>query len=58
MRSYDFQWMKKKDWYEWDEKEHYWVVKKDAPEAAKKSYEHFKEQVRDAGEKYKLGIYV
>lgn len=46
MRAYDFYWRTSKSWYHYDETE-FPVVNDDAPEKAKKSYEHFLEQVKE-----------
>ena len=50
--------MDNENWYKWDKKVHDFVLNKDAPDEAKKSYEHYKEQMRYVADKNKRGIII
>lgn len=45
MRILDMQWLDNDDWWDVDEKGHMYV-KDDAPDEAKKSYNHYLEQIK------------
>ena len=50
MRKLDYHWTDNKDWY-YQKDNGVFVVRDDAPEEAKKSYEHYLEQSREAAKR-------